>query len=190
MAKVLVGNANVEVLESMNDLDVLRHTGLPEWFNVEALRGLTVDNPVTMLAAGLAGRKDADERANAVEAVVARWKLSNPEKALLRFLTDDMNLGWTDDMVSDCEDMLDMFKMMSFQTNKDHVVELCRMTRCNEVVDELVAWEVPKLPVSGQDLLDRGMKQGREMGAVLEDMTTMWMSSMFTMTSNELLDTL
>ena len=185
MSKMLTGDNVAEVFEAMQSLGVLHHAGLPEWFNVEALRGVSVDNPVTMLSVGLVGHANTMVVA---EMVADRWKFSNKEKSLLMFLTNDDHQLWVDDDVSDCEDMLDLFKMMSFQDTKEHVVELCRLNRCVEVLPELEAWEVPVLPVAGKDLLEAGMKAGKGMGERLNHLELVWMASMFTMTKDELME--
>ena len=51
-------------------------------------------------------------------------------------------------------------------------------------------YEVVPFPVKGQVLLDRGMKPGKEMGQALKAMRVKWVESRYTLTREELLESI
>lgn len=65
----------------------------------------------------------------------------------------------------------------------DLVMELYRIRNGEEFPD----WTIPEFPVRGQDLLNRGMKQGKELGEVLKTMRERWIASDYTLDREALL---
>jgi poly(A) polymerase len=52
---------------------------------------------------------------------------------------------------------------------------------------DLSAWEVPVFPVSGKDLVARGVLPGKEMGARLKDLERRWLDSDFQLNFSDLI---
>ena len=53
--------------------------------------------------------------------------------------------------------------------------------------NELLEWKVPVFPVTGDDLMATGVKQGREMGRIINDMRAVWRDSHYMADKAELL---
>ena len=64
--------------------------------------------------------------------------------------------------------------------------ELARCVGTNAFAEQLLADTHPVFPVKGQDLLDAGMKPGREVGQVLKLLRKAWAVNDYTMTKEEL----
>ncbi|MEM7291293.1 MAG: CCA tRNA nucleotidyltransferase, partial [Pseudomonadota bacterium] len=55
------------------------------------------------------------------------------------------------------------------------------------LVDYAGKWEKPVFPVKGQDLIDRGMQPGKQLGEKLSSLEEKWVASGFDLTKAELL---
>lgn len=56
-----------------------------------------------------------------------------------------------------------------------------------EVLQEFCQWEMPRFPVTGQDMKEAGIPPGRSVGMVLEGLKEKWMDSEFNMTREQLI---
>lgn len=57
----------------------------------------------------------------------------------------------------------------------------------NDIIMKVKAWETPHFPISGQDLIDRGMQPGPALGEVLRKLRGMWFEGGFvTITSDQI----
>lgn len=59
--------------------------------------------------------------------------------------------------------------------------------RVSALIKFAQAWKRPDFPVSGNDLVEIGMKPGPALGAILNELQNLWIESGFTLTKNELL---
>jgi hypothetical protein len=48
-------------------------------------------------------------------------------------------------------------------------------------------WDVPVFPIAGDDLMQKGFKQGKRMGEVLSALKAMWFESNYVMTKDDML---
>jgi hypothetical protein len=71
---------------------------------------------------------------------------------------------------------------------RDWVVSWCKLNGDNRLTYHAENWDIPIFPVRGQDLMDAGMKPGKEMGIRLENMKKRWMRSRFVETKEELMN--
>jgi tRNA nucleotidyltransferase (CCA-adding enzyme) len=69
----------------------------------------------------------------------------------------------------------------------DMVVELLRYGGRDDDANELAAWDVPRCPVNGGDLIKAGFAKGPQLGNTLNGIREMWIASNYTMTKQELL---
>lgn len=53
-------------------------------------------------------------------------------------------------------------------------------------IQEFRDWVVPRFPITGTDLLNLGVKPGKPMGRVLDELRLRWAESNFTLTNEEL----
>ena len=107
------------------------------------------------------------------------WKMSSEESRKVAFLVnnrgEDFSKEWVEDSLVE-------------DTPLDWVVSLLTMRGEDELAAFASSWNVPVFPVRGQDLLDRGMTPGREVGQRLARMKSAWMDSRFTSSREELLE--
>ena len=74
--------------------------------------------------------------------------------------------------------------------NKEWVAATLEFQMNHDLANYILSWEVPIFPVSGQDLLDVGVKPGPKMGSLLRDLKNEWIASRFTLTEEELIATI
>jgi tRNA nucleotidyltransferase (CCA-adding enzyme) len=111
-----------------------------------------------------------------IESFMSKWKLSADESKQLRYLVMNRykRVMWQ-------EDLVDGFP-------RQWVLDMWVLTGSDQDVTFWVKkWEVPVFPVTGQDLLDRGMKPGVELGNTLRSLRQEWKDSNFKMTKEDLL---
>ena len=127
-------------------------------------------NPVTILASYIDFAF--------VEIVTDRWKLSNEEETLLVYLTN----------FRDIEDNIPTLKEVIFEgTSRTAVLELMKLQKRKEAFEILKNWEIPNFPVTGKDLIARGMKPGPNMGLAIKVMRKSFVVSDYEMTKDQLL---
>lgn len=66
------------------------------------------------------------------------------------------------------------------------VLELLHYCGHREVAKELREWRVPRFPMSGRDLKEVGLREGRELGLTLKALRQRWKDSYFTLSTEEL----
>lgn len=70
---------------------------------------------------------------------------------------------------------------------KGEVAEVLRYGGRTVEANTLDAWDVPKCPVNGGDLIKAGHKKGPALGAVLSGLRERWIESDYTLTREQLL---
>jgi len=65
--------------------------------------------------------------------------------------------------------------------------DLASSASWRQLYDDATGWQRPVLPVSGEDLLERGIPEGPSVGAGLRKLETEWIDSDFTLTRDDLL---
>lgn len=70
---------------------------------------------------------------------------------------------------------------------KEFVLELLKYNDKRELHDQLLAWEIPRFPVSGKILLDSGCPPGKKVSIVMHKMRDIWSEHAFTISVDELL---
>jgi tRNA nucleotidyltransferase (CCA-adding enzyme) len=172
-AKIIVGPAGANLIDSMYDLEIASHIDLPMGM-VPALRVIRSfsDNPITLMVALLNTGYEWPDMAT-------RWKWSAEERDLANFLVKNREKAQTH---------ADYKRLLAHEGHPvEWVTELARLNGDLGTVMALAQWEIPIFPVKGQDLLDAGMKPGPEMGQALKRMKTAWADSNYTLTKDELL---
>ena len=160
MSKVLAGNNVANVLTHMTKSGVSKVIGLStNDLNKVKDKG----NPIVALA----------QMGNNID-IAKRWRLSNNEAVLLDFLiknkTNSLDQKKVEDMIADGVD-------------KSLISALATLQGKEVNIDA----EVPNFPVTGADLIAKGMNPGPEMGAKLGQLKQQWKQSNFTATKDELL---
>lgn len=66
--------------------------------------------------------------------------------------------------------------------------QLLKYKHKTELYKSLKAWKMPKFPITGYDLKERGCQSNIKMGLILSQLKTIWANSNFTLSAEELLD--
>ena len=147
MSKVLAGNNVANVLTHMTKSGVSKVIGLStNDLNKVKDKG----NPIIALA----------QMGNTTD-IVKRWRLSNNESALLDFLVKNKNNSLDQKKVED---------MIADGVDKSLISALATLQGKEVNIDA----EVPNFPVTGADLIAKGMNPGPEMGAKLGQLKQKW----------------
>lgn len=119
------------------------------------------------------------DSAEQVEGVIKSWKMSTDDAKQLRWTWAAMR----DENGNAKSDMAQGIP-------KRWIVELFTLYfgYNSNATRHVIDWEVPVFPVSGQDLIDAGMKPGPLMGKALQLMRADWVASDYTETKEDLLD--
>jgi len=164
MSKLLAGQNVASVLAMMEKAGVSKIIGL-------ATNDLTKvkdrGNPIVALA----------QLGNSVD-IAKRWKLSNNEAVLLDFLVKNKN---------NTLDKTKVEHMIADGVEKEKIQALAELQGQSKMADHAVTANVPDFPITGADLIAKGMKPGPEMGATLNKLKQQWKQSNFTATKDDLL---
>eukprot|EP00123_Amoebidium_parasiticum_P012037 comp21075_c0_seq1/m.28387 comp21075_c0_seq1/g.28387 ORF comp21075_c0_seq1/g.28387 comp21075_c0_seq1/m.28387 type:complete len:474 (-) comp21075_c0_seq1:165-1586(-) len=178
MSKILAGNNAGPLLALMYDIGVAEEIGLPLSGRqsiplMEDVRKHSRD-PITVLSALL-------ESVLGFEELFAKWKFSGQERNLGLYIIG--NRSWemtlkfcTDELVEGVE--------------KAKVMELARYKGHPEIADQIKDWPVPRFPVTGKHMKDKGIKPGPHMGELLRGLKQQWKASNYTLTAEDLVATL
>ena len=176
MSKILSGKHAVAVINMMSTHDILPYTGMPGHGGDE-LKDVSkvTSDPNLRLAACLSNTSELDE-------LKARWKFSNPEYNVMKFVIENRNKQATlDDMKR--RYVLDMKR----EDNKNLLVKLLEYNGDKRAASALASWEPPKFPVNGMDVMEAGIPQGQEVRKTLYRLKTMWYDSDFKLSREQLL---
>jgi len=172
MEKILSRPASrADVLERMDQADVLEAIDMPN-NRVGTLRTVTGDNPAAALSAVV-------NTVGGLETLRNRWKFSNQVFDTAKFCIENRGTP-LDETVA--KRMLADPKIRS-----EHVFALAESRGRKDLIQKLKAWTPPEFPVSGSDLIAKGMKPGPDMGRALAQLRNEWEASGFKLTRNELL---
>jgi len=174
VSKIISGEGAVALIQSMYDLGIAENIGLPLTSAFDNLIAVREDtrNPVTLMFALLG---------DAVVDVASTWKWSSEERDLGIFLA---------------KNHCPVFKRIDWATwfvavdghPKHWVSELVRVVDGKTHGDQFEQSMIPVFPLAGRDLLDQGMKPGKQVGQVLLGHKMLWANSGFTMTKEDLLN--
>ncbi|CAN8005891.1 unnamed protein product [Ixodes pacificus] len=189
LKKILVGNFNRELVCRLVDLGVSSFLGLPESPDLVEFEKVCerskhlLPQPTTLLAALL--QTEAE-----VLSMHARLKLSAYERDLVLFVVkhrcDKKCLG----------DRLKPYQALLFTTKgkvgdvQEWICEVLKYRADAELLERFRCWDVPRFPVNGNMLLERGLRSGPKFATVLGKLKEIWFESDFAMTSDELLQRL
>jgi tRNA nucleotidyltransferase (CCA-adding enzyme) len=160
MGKVLAGNNVANILDYMTKTGVSKVIGL----STNDLNKVKDNgNPIVALA----------QTGNTID-IAKRWKLSKVQATMLDFLVKNKNNSLDQKKVED---------MIADGVDKALITALASLQGKDVNIDA----EVPNFPVTGADLIAKGMKPGPEIGAKLGQLKQKWKDSNFKSTKDELL---
>lgn len=71
---------------------------------------------------------------------------------------------------------------------REFVEQLLKYKNKKELYNSLKSWTIPKFPVNGNQLKERGCPSQKKMGLIMNQLKLIWAESDFKLTSEELLD--
>lgn len=186
LKKILAGSYYKDLMCQIIDLGIAPFLGLPDSPDLaefeqvcERSRSLS-PQPVTLLTALLQNENDHQR-------LHSRLKLSSYERDLALFIIhhrEDKDLA---------EAPLKPYQRLLFCTKgkvgdvQEWICELLKYCGKGELLETFRCWDMPKFPVNGSMLLERGMRSGPKFSAVLGKLKEMWFESNFMLTADELL---
>ncbi len=166
VSKIVSGPESFTVLSMMGVLGVSKAIGMRvgDTLAVEKAQAVTSDPAVLM--AILLGED--------VTKLGQRWKWSNEEKETARFIKDRAGEPFT----SRPAYTLDRAKRDLVNGQRPELVKTMMAILGSEEDQKVIGdWDVPVFPVTGAELIQRGVKPGPEMGAMLKKMREEWIAS-------------
>ena len=160
MGKVLSGNNVANILDYMAKTGVSKVIGL----STNDLNKVK-DNGNSIVALAQTG--------NTID-IAKRWKLSKVQATMLDFIVKNKNNTLDQKKVED---------MIADGVDKELISALATLQGKEVNIDA----EVPNFPITGADLIAKGMKPGPEIGAKLGQLKQKWKDSNFKSTKDELL---
>lgn len=186
LKRILVGNFNKELVCRIVDLGIAPFLGLPDSPDMVEF-GRVCDRsrklepqPTTLLAALLSGESE-------VLSMHARLKLSAYERDLALFVVKHR------DTKTFPNDPLKPYQALLFVTKgkvgdvQEWICEVLKYRADAELLERFRCWDVPRFPVTGNMLLERGLRSGPKFAAILGKLKEIWFESDFTMSADDLL---
>ncbi len=164
VGKILGGNNIKEVLTAMNNTGVSQSIGLQAEIHKDLMDG---GDPIINLA-----------RITNDSSISAKWKMSNEEKAKLDFLISNKGKKFNKDFYTDS---------IIAGTDRKLLDALARYNNQDDMIQYVSNFEAPEFPVTGNDLIAKGMKSGPELGKALNALKDKWKQSGYKATKDQLL---
>ena len=164
MSKLLSGKNIAQILKFMDKADVSKQIGLNYTPNNDLMDG---GDPIINLA-----------RITDDESIGVRWKMSNEEKTKLSFLISQKGKTHDKKYYTD---------MMSDGFDRKLLDALARYNNQDDMIHYVKYFSPIEFPVSGDDLIAKGMKPGPELGKTLTDLRNKWKQSDFKATKKDLI---
>lgn len=121
--------------------------------------------------------------ADSVEYVIEQWKMSTAEASQLR---------WTYAHLNDILNPVVIKADIVNGTPREWYLDLISVSKTLDdrwpLYQQVRGWLMPVFPVTGNDLIEFGMKPGKLLGDTLKQMKTDWVASDYTMTRLEMLE--
>jgi tRNA nucleotidyltransferase (CCA-adding enzyme) len=181
MGKILAGNHLSDTMDAMKRTDVLNYIGFGGDVDIKELARVksNTDDPKLLLASLLPSVERLD-------VVREKWKFSNPEYNVMKFVIENRNKDIT----------LDQMKyryVVDLKQNEDknQFVQLFLYKGDKQSAKELTSWEPPQFPVNGNDVMkSKGIPPGKEVREVLYHLKKYWADSDYTLTKDEMLNSI
>ncbi|XP_075223419.1 CCA tRNA nucleotidyltransferase 1, mitochondrial isoform X2 [Lycorma delicatula] len=183
LQKIAVGNYVSDILKTMHKVGLFPFIGLPKSPDInefdtvlEKTKNLKV-HPITIIVPLL---KDIEE----MLAFHTRCKLSSYERDLGIFIIGNRK-GKTGSLL-EYQKMI-LYTKAKTQDAREWVIQLLKYKSEVNFIHEIQSWIVPKFPVSGNLLFEKGVPGGRRMGLVIDHLKLLWIDSEFKLSTEELI---
>jgi tRNA nucleotidyltransferase (CCA-adding enzyme) len=165
--KILVTRNPEETLAYMGSTGVGKQIGLATANAKKLARLERTKNPIVPLAVLVDNATLAQT-----------WKMSNKESALLNFLVKHKNKPMNKDLA---------IGLLHDGVSKDALLHLLNIQSKFNLADVIRTYKQPDFPVTGKDLIAKGMKPGIEIGKTLDALKNKWKSSKYKLTKQDLI---
>ena len=139
-------------------------------------------HPVTLLVTLVDTVEDAEK-------LCMLWKLSNNEKNLACFLAryryrnnEEISKKFYQDI------LVGKYNPKNIHVVREQVLELLKYEGKIELIGTIAKWDIPKFPLTGTDLKQKGIKPGPTFGKILNNLKESWMESYYQLSKKELID--
>ncbi|KAJ8313260.1 hypothetical protein KUTeg_009177 [Tegillarca granosa] len=161
LKKIVNGRFAAEIIKTMVDVGITTHIGFPSSPDVGEFL--------------------------AVYELHQRLKLSNHELSIILFVVDHRDEPMGDNPLKFCQHLsIDTSGKDGKRTER--ICELIKYKGDSELLKQYSSWEQPKFPVSGNDLISRGMIRGPVFAKTLTKLRDIWKESDFVKTREELVE--
>lgn len=177
MSKIVTGPAGAATLMRMMDLSLFEIIGMPMGMlsNVQRASDRGITDPASMMGCYVFEPGD-------IEGIATMWKWSGVERERASFMAQHAPASTT---LSRLGNIPVWKEMLVDGIPFEWVSDLMRLADIDPA--ELASWDIPKMPVTGGDLIKAGVKPGPQMGDMLKRMQQRWKDSDYTLTKEELL---
>ncbi len=162
LLKLLVAPRTVPVVRLMVERGIFRPV-LPEIADVTALEDLAAAEAAAGLAPDPIRRLAALIPAATAESVGARLRLSNADRKRLIAASDGPGSEGP--------------RGLAFRVGREIAID--RLLLAGQSIDALADWTPPRLPISGGDLVARGIARGPEVARALRQVESQWIAEGF-----------
>ena len=174
LGKILTGGHVVDIIKKMKETGILNQIGIPNpnLQELNRVHNLNLQSPALVLPAILNDTKELDR-------IRKRWKFDNFTYELSKFILENREKSVNEEE----------FKrwIVLNKINPKMAIQLLRYQGNTSLAQKMKNWQVPEMPVSGNDLINQGMKPGPGMGKKLNQIKKVWVDSGFSASREELL---
>uniref|UniRef100_T1P835 Poly A polymerase n=1 Tax=Musca domestica TaxID=7370 RepID=T1P835_MUSDO len=185
LQKIVVGNFAEDLVLQIVKCGLAPYCGLPNEPNIDEFKRLCgalkdfekPHKPILLMTSLLNSVEDAIK-------MHERLKLSAFERDLALFITQHR-----DKVDTEYTKLTDYYKLcVQPYTIKEYVEQLLKYKHKTEFYNSLKSLVIPKFPVTGNMLNERGCPKSKKMGNILTQLKIIWAESSFTLSAEELLD--
>lgn len=173
ISKIITGPSAPAIVSAMRELTIFEIIDMPHGMIGGIMRAQVhgITDPASVMGLYVI---EPDE----IDVIAKAWKWSSAERERAKFIAEHWPINERPAMDRWKEMLVDGRPM-------DWVADLMRVASVDPAV--LADWPVPKMPVSGADLIKAGVKPGPAMGQMIRTMTQVWKDSDYTASKAELM---
>ncbi|XP_019618210.1 PREDICTED: CCA tRNA nucleotidyltransferase 1, mitochondrial-like isoform X1 [Branchiostoma belcheri] len=188
LKKIVVGNHAAPIMRCMYNLGLPKYIGLPlegnldEFDQVYARARDLQPRPMTMVAALL-------EQPGQMDDIITRLKISIEERktGLLVMQLRREGEQQTEQLLKHYQGIVLKTPGTEQKQMSDRVCEVLKYQGDASLLSELQTWTIPRFPVTGKHLMEKGIFFGAEVGWVKDKLVALWIESDCSLTFEELM---
>jgi len=183
MLKLLAAPNCFATLKLMQDNKITTHVfgfDIKPRAEIEKLKSGELRLAYLLLSAGIPAE-------NALKNLSARWKLSNEFKKLLSILIGHINYITPNLDVAEQKHLIRILGAEIFTSLVKLQIALDSQSAYDSMLELATSWKIPVIPVTGADLIAKGISEGKELGQKLKELEIIWEKSDYKLGKEELL---